>query len=80
MWKIVIHNDDFTPVDFVIQILMQLFDKPANEAIAMTMYIHEKGKVTVGLFTKQVAQTKVIHVLRIAEQNGHPLLATAEEA
>lgn len=80
MWKVVLHNDDFTPMDFVVQVLMQIFDKNYEESTKIMLHVHENGKATVGLYTKEVAHTKVLITLRAAEQYGHPLLATAEEA
>lgn len=80
MWKVVLHNDDFTPMDFVTQLIMHLFHKNRSEAENIMMTIHTTGRGTVGIFTKEVADTKVIQVKEISEQNGHPLLATKEEA
>lgn len=80
MWKVTLFNDDFTPVDFVIQILLQVFNKSADEAIALTMKVHETGSAIVGTYSKEVAITKVDQTKRIAESNEHPLLAVADEA
>lgn len=80
MWKVLIHNDDFTPMDFVTQVLMHIFHKPRDEAEALMLTVHHTGRGNVGLFTKEVATTKALQVRLLAEANGHPLLATAEEA
>ena len=80
MWTVVLHNDDFTPMDFVVAILSEVFflDEVAAEAIMLT--VHNEGKAAVGKFTKEIAMTKAAHVVSLAGQCNHPLLATAEEA
>ncbi len=80
MWKVVIHNDDFTPVDFVVALIHKLFDKSIEEATRLTAAIHNNGKALIGLYTKEVATTKVLLVRENSDAFGHPLLATAEEA
>jgi ATP-dependent Clp protease adaptor protein ClpS len=80
MWKVLLHNDDYTPMDFVIEILIQVFHKGAEEAHTLTMAVHNQGKANVGLYTKEIAETKVLQVERIAREAGHPLKVTAEEA
>lgn len=80
MWKVVLHNDDFTPVDFVVALLKEVFHKSPDEAVAITEQVHNQGKAQVGLYTKEIAVTKVSMTQRIAEDYEHPLLATAEEA
>lgn len=80
MWKVVLHNDDFTTMAFVVQVLTQIFAKSQDEAVAIMLTVHAHDRATVGLYTKEVATTKVIITLRAAESFGHPLLATAEEA
>jgi ATP-dependent Clp protease adaptor protein ClpS len=80
MWKVLIFNDDFTTMEFVVQVLTQIFNKSEEEATALMLTVHEQGKATVGLYTKEVAQTKVALTTRAAETYGHPLLTVAEEA
>lgn len=80
MWKIVLHNDDFTPMDFVTRVLVDVFHKSAEEATQIMLTVHTAGKATVGLYTKEIALTKSGLVVKIAEQFNHPLLCTAEEA
>jgi ATP-dependent Clp protease adaptor protein ClpS len=80
MFKVVLHNDDFTPMDFVTSILVHIFHKSLSEAQELMLTVHHKGKANVALYTKEIATTKVRQVLRLAEAGGHPLLATAEEA
>lgn len=80
MWKILLHNDDFTPMDFVTEILIQVFHKSEQEAVELMLTVHLQGKANVGLYTKEIAETKVTQVQRLAEAAGHPLMTTAEEA
>lgn len=80
LWKIVMHNDDFTPMDFVVEVLVHIFHKPQDEALTLMMRIHQTGRATIGLYTKEVALAKTGHVGRLAEAHGHPLLVTTEEA
>ena len=80
MWKVILHNDDFTPMDFVMQVLLQIFNKSKEEAMRLMMHVHEQGKATVGLYTKEIAETKVLQTMTAAEAYSHPLLATTEEA
>ena len=80
MWKIILHNDDFTPMDFVTKLLVQVFHKSIEESTQIMLTVHNQGKAVVGLYTKEIALTKTSQVMMIAEQYGHPLLCTAEEA
>jgi len=80
LWTVVLHNDDFTPMEFVTAILTEVFflDELAANEIMLT--VHNEGKAPVGKFSKEIAITKAAHVCHLAEQCEHPLLATAEEA
>lgn len=79
-WKIVMHNDDYTPMDFVVEVLMHVFHKPEDEAQVLMMRIHQTGRANIGLYTREVALAKTDLVRKLAEDHGHPLLVTAEEA
>ena len=78
MYKVVMHNDDYTPMDFVINILMRIFHKNLDEANDIMWQVHEKGKAVCGVYVKEIAQTKVHQVKSSAKANGFPLLATIE--
>ena len=80
MWRVLLHNDDFTPMDFVVAILIRIFGKDPDEAARLMMMVHEKGRAQVGVFTKEIAETKALQVRATAERYQHPLIATAEEA
>lgn len=80
MWRVVLHNDDFTPFGFVIELLQLIFNKSSQDAQALASVVHEKGAAHVGLFTKEIAITKASIVISTAEKYGYPLYASAEEA
>jgi ATP-dependent Clp protease adaptor protein ClpS len=80
MWKVVLHNDDYTPFSFVIQLLQLVFNKSSEESETLAFLIHQRGAAGVGLFTKEIAITKSSIVIATAEKYGFPLMATAEEA
>lgn len=80
MYKVVLVNDDFTPMDFVVLVLQKYFHKDAVTATRIMLKIHHKGKGVCGIFPKDIASTKVEQVLRHARQEGHPLQCTMEEA
>ena len=78
MYKVILHNDDYTPMDFVIDILMKIFHKNIDEATKLTWQVHEQGKAICGIYVQEIAQTKVYQVKARAKANGFPLLATME--
>lgn len=80
MWHVVLHNDDFTPFDFVIELLVVLFNKSVEEGAQIAGHVHAKGRAIVGIYTREIAQTKVADAARLANDYGHPLLITAEPA
>lgn len=80
MWKVILHNDDFTPLDFVVELLQVVFNKKPDEAIAIADHVHVRGRAQVGLYTREIAETKTALAQRIAEDYEHPLLTTSEEA
>ncbi len=78
MYKDLLVNDDYTPMDFVVLILMRFFHKSEVEAINLMMSAHQKGSEIVGVYTFEVAETKVTQTLQAAHQEGHPLKCTLE--
>ena len=80
MYKVVLLNDDFTPMDFVIFILQEYFHKDTETATRIMLKVHHEGKGVCGIFPRDIASTKVKQVLRHARQEGHPLQCTMEEA
>src|SRR5210317_28304 len=71
MYAVVLLNDDFTPMEFVVQVLIHLFRKSEDEAEAIMMDVHKKGKGIAGVFTKDIAETKVRQVNDVARANKH---------
>ncbi len=79
MFKVLLHNDDYTSMDFVVEILMDIFHKPQPDAEKIMLQIHEFGKAVCGVYSFEIAQTKARQVKQRAKQNEFPLLATIEE-
>ncbi|ORU93571.1 MAG: ATP-dependent Clp protease adaptor ClpS [Cycloclasticus sp. symbiont of Poecilosclerida sp. N] len=79
MYKVLLLNDDFTPMDFVVSILQTLFYKDKEEAVRITMNVHTSGIGVCGVYTKDVAETKTQQVIAYAQENQHPLQCTLEE-
>lgn len=77
--KVIMHNDDYTTMEFVIAVLKRFFHKSEAEAQSLMMKVHQDGKATCGIFTKEVAESKIIQVTRYAKENGHPLRLSMEE-
>ena len=73
-------NDDYTSMDFVIDILINIFHKTYQESEAVMLAIHEKGQGLCGTYSHEIAETKVTQVTKLAKENGFPLKATMEEA
>lgn len=71
-------NDDFTPMDFVVLVLNRLFDKTQDEAEAIMLDVHEKGKGWAGCYTREIAETRVAQVNSMAQANEHPFTCELE--
>jgi len=78
MWRVLLHNDDYTTQDFVIWILETIFHKPRGEAFAIMMNVHRTGLGIAGVYTHEIAETKVKAVKDQAESHEFPLLVTME--
>ena len=79
-FKVLLHNDDFTTMDFVVQVLVEQFHKSPAEATHVMLQVHHKGVGVAGVYPADVAETKVAEVTREARAAGMPLLLTTEEA
>jgi len=79
MFKVLLHNDDYTSMDFVIEVLIDIFYKTHAQAEQIMLQIHEKNKAICGVYSFEIAQTKAQQVKQRAKQNEFPLLATIEE-
>ena len=78
-YKVLLHNDDYTTIDFVVDVLVGIFHKSLTEAEAIMMDVHKKGRAVCGIYTYEIAETKVSQVKKLAVSSGFPLLATMEE-
>ena len=78
MWKVLLHNDDFTTQEFVVLVLETIFKMPPADAYAVMMHVHQSGIGVAGLFTRDVAETKMKATERLAEQHEYPLRVTIE--
>jgi ATP-dependent Clp protease adaptor protein ClpS len=80
MYKVILINDDYTPMEFVIDVLQKFFSYDVERATQLMLTVHYHGKAICGVYTAEVAETKVAHVNRYARENEHPLLCTLEKA
>jgi ATP-dependent Clp protease adaptor protein ClpS len=80
MYKVIMLNDDYTPMEFVILVLERFFSKNEEEATRIMLHVHQKGVGVCGVFTYEVAETKVQQVMDLAKQHQHPLQCTLEKA
>ncbi len=80
LYQVLLLNDDFTPMEFVVDILEQFFAMDRMKATRVMLEVHMKGKGVCGVFTYEIAETKVAQVIAYARQHQHPLMATLEEA
>lgn len=80
MYKVVLHNDDYTPMDFVIDVLSRFFNMQYEKASEVMLQVHYEGKAVCGVFTAGIAETKVQQVTDYAREHEHPLLCTMERA
>ncbi|NOT26884.1 MAG: ATP-dependent Clp protease adaptor ClpS [Acidobacteria bacterium] len=78
MWRVLLHNDDYTTQEFVVWVLETVFQKPRGEAFAIMMSVHRSGLGIAGVFTHDVAQTKTKKTQQLAEEHEYPLLVTME--
>jgi len=79
MYKVLMLNDDYTPMEFVVHILERFFSKSRQEATRIMLHVHRRGVGICGVFTYEVAETKVTQVMDFARQHQHPLQCTLEK-
>jgi ATP-dependent Clp protease adaptor protein ClpS len=77
-FKVIFHNDDYTTMEYVIEVLRRFFHKNETEALHIMLTVHKKGKGVAGVYSRDVAETKVTEVMLDARDRGHPLLVTTE--
>lgn len=79
MWRVVLLNDDYTPMEFVVHVLQSFFGMDEQRAAQVMLHVHHKGVGVCGVFTYEVAETKVAQVIEYARNNQHPLQCTMEK-
>src|SRR5579883_2428240 len=77
-YKVIFHNDDYTTMEYVVEVLRRFFHKTETEALHIMLTVHKKGSAVAGVYPRDVAETKASEVMRDARDHGHPLLVTAE--
>jgi len=80
LFRVVLLNDDYTPMEFVVEVLELIFGMDRPKATRIMLEVHTKGKGVCGVYTYEIAETKVAQVSTFAQQNQHPLLCTMEES
>ena len=78
LYQVIMHNDDFTPMEFVVEVLKEIFYMDSARATSVMYQVHMTGKAVCGIFTKDVAETKVDKVIEYARRHEHPLLCSIE--
>lgn len=78
LYDVIIHNDDFTTMDFVVMILMDIFQKSEEDAIQLMLYVHESGEAIAGTYILDIAESKADKATKLARDNGFPLKLTTQ--
>jgi ATP-dependent Clp protease adaptor protein ClpS len=78
MYKVLLLNDDYTPMEFVVQVIQDVFHRDRETATRIMLHVHQKGVGVCGVYTYEVAETKVARVVEISRQHQHPLQCTME--
>jgi len=80
MYRVILHNDDYSTMDFVIEVLISIFHKPAADATRIMIDVHKKGKGICGVYTYDIAATRLVRVHQLARRREFPLKCSLEEA
>jgi len=80
LFKVVLVNDDYTPMEFVVEVLRVFFSLDQEKATRIMLHVHTKGKGVCGVYTREIAETKVAQVNQYSQERKHPLLCEMEEA
>ena len=79
LYKVLLHNDDYTTMDFVVMILEEIFKKSTDEATRIMLNVHHQGQGIAGVYTREIGETKVAAVHRLARKNQYPLKCSLEQ-
>ncbi len=79
LYKVILLNDDYTPMEYVVSLLKIVFKKTETEAVNIMLMVHKKGSGICGIFTKEIAETKVQTVIKMAKSDQHPLKCIMEQ-
>ena len=80
LYRVLLHNDDYTTMDFVVYVLQTIFHRSESDAIRLMLQVHQQGFGVAGVFTHEIAEMKVSETMELARANEYPLLCTLEEA
>ncbi|MFQ3334398.1 MAG: ATP-dependent Clp protease adaptor protein ClpS [Woeseiaceae bacterium] len=79
LYKVILINDDYTPMEFVVEVLMSIFSLNKNTSTRVMLDVHTKGQGICGIYPYEIAETKAAQVMKMASENQHPLLCSIEE-
>lgn len=79
MYRVILFNDDYTTMDFVVEVLQRFFSINRERALQIMLKVHNEGSAVCGVYSRDVAETKVVQVTEFAKQHGHPLRCSMEE-
>jgi ATP-dependent Clp protease adaptor protein ClpS len=79
MYKVLINNDDYTPMDFVVEVLIRFFNLDLEKANQIMLTVHYRGRAVCGIYTAEIAETKVMQVTQYAKKHQHPLMCSMEQ-
>lgn len=79
MYKVLLNNDDYTPMDFVIEVLIRFFNVDSEKANQIMLTVHYQGRAVCGVYTAEIAETKVLQVTQYAKKHQHPLMCSLEQ-
>ena len=78
LYRVLLHNDDYTTMEFVVVVLMELFKRTRTEATQVMLHVHTRGQGICGVYPHDIAETKVTRTVELAREHGHPLMCSME--